>query len=103
MKEYNKLVRDFVPAIITAAGKGVETRIADQSEYRELLNLKLLEEVQEFLDSQSSEEIADILEVLMAIAANHNLRWEDIEQLAEQKRQERGAFEKRIVLLRAEP
>ncbi|MZP30418.1 phosphoribosyl-ATP pyrophosphohydrolase [Heliobacterium undosum] len=99
---HNKLVRDLIPQIILRAGKYPETRVADDAEYRELLLAKLQEEMQEYLASGSPEELADILEVLIALAESDGLSWAEIEALADQKREERGAFRDKIVLIRVE-
>jgi predicted house-cleaning noncanonical NTP pyrophosphatase (MazG superfamily) len=42
--------------------------------------------------------IADVLEVLQALAAVHDMSWEDIVSEANRKRAERGGFDKRIFL-----
>ncbi len=47
MKTYNKLVRDKIPAIIEADGKQCEVVIALKEEMGELLEKKLMEEVNE--------------------------------------------------------
>jgi flagellar basal body-associated protein FliL len=59
-KVYNKLVRDRIPEIIQASGKNACIRKADEAEYKHLLRQKLLEEINEFMESGSSEELADI-------------------------------------------
>lgn len=69
------------------------------AEYKQLLRQKLLEEVNEYMESGNSEELADILEVLTALAGTCGLSINDLMELAEKKRQDRGGFEERIVLL----
>ena len=64
-KYYNKLVRDKIPEIIEIAGKRAEIRIADDSEYANLLKQKLLEEVDEYMQSNNPDELADIIEVVI--------------------------------------
>lgn len=96
---YNKLVRDKIPEIILASGKEPVTRISGEEKYKQLLKDKLVEEVKEYLDSDNPEELADILEVLMALSSSKGIEWKEIEQIAKEKREERGGFEKRIVLV----
>lgn len=96
---YNKLVRDKIPEIILASGKELVTRISGEEEYKQLLKDKLVEEVKEFLDSDNAEELADILEVLMALSSSKGIDWKEIEKTAMEKRDERGGFEERVVLL----
>ena len=63
MKEYNKLVRDKIPEIMISKNCKPVTRILSDEEYILELNKKLLEEVNEYLKDDNSEEIADILEL----------------------------------------
>jgi predicted house-cleaning noncanonical NTP pyrophosphatase (MazG superfamily) len=98
---YHKLVRDQIPAIIAADGHQPVTRILDQAGYEAALRAKLLEEAHEAQaapDGQLASELADVLEVLQALAAAHHMSWEDIVSEADRKRAERGGFDDRIFL-----
>ena len=92
-----KLVRDKIPEIMRAAGQVAVTHTADPVEFQVLLRHKLTEEVDEFLLSQSPEELADILEVLYALAASLGLDAAGLEALRQAKAEQRGGFAKRIV------
>ena len=72
--------------------------IADDAEYWQKLKEKLLEEIEEFSKDESIEELADIFEVLDAIADYKKLEKEDVERIKEKKAEERGAFKKKIIL-----
>ncbi|MBS3091025.1 nucleoside triphosphate pyrophosphohydrolase [Candidatus Pacearchaeota archaeon] len=96
--KYNKLVRDKIPDIINNKGKVPKTHIASPHEYKSKLNEKLLEEVNEYLKSENSEELADILEVIHSIAKSNNLSKADLEEIRQSKANERGSFEKKIIL-----
>jgi predicted house-cleaning noncanonical NTP pyrophosphatase (MazG superfamily) len=98
MKFYNKLVRDNIPEIIAAKGEGCKTRIATPEEYRAKLIEKLEEEVAEFTRDPSAEELADIMEVVQALAFLLESTPEEIEKIRIQKANERGGFVKRIIL-----
>ena len=65
---YNKLVRDRVPELMEAQGEKPKIRILDQEEYRYHLEQKLDEEVGEYHRDKTVEELADILEVVCALA-----------------------------------
>ncbi|MFI0356769.1 hypothetical protein [Actinomadura sp. 9N407] len=98
-----KLIRDRIPEIIRTAGKEPATRIADPSEYPALLRSKLYEEAAEYVASGDPSELADILEVVHALAALHDLAPEDLEGLRAAKETARGAFTQRLVLTLAPP
>ena len=90
-----KLVRDKIPEIIKANGEGPVTHVATDTEYEQTLRDKLREEVHEYFTDPSLEELADIQEVINALAALHE---GNLEKVRRQKREERGGFEKRIIL-----
>ncbi|WP_192603158.1 nucleoside triphosphate pyrophosphohydrolase [Bacillus sp. OAE603] len=101
MKRYNKLVRDKIPLIIENTGNTFETEILGQKEYEEKLNEKLKEELDEFYSATPEEvigEIADIIEVLYALAESKGITVEEIENVRLQKKEDRGGFNQRILL-----
>lgn len=101
-KVFNKLVRDNIPDIIKQNGETPVTRILNDDEYKEELYKKLIEEANEVIESKDSnstlEELADVLEVLKAIAKLNNSDLNDVIKIGDQKRIKRGGFEKRIFL-----
>ncbi|MDI5937323.1 MULTISPECIES: nucleoside triphosphate pyrophosphohydrolase [unclassified Micromonospora] len=92
-----KLVRDKIPEIVRERGAEPVTRIAGADEYRGLLRDKLVEEVDEFLDSEDPHELADVLEVLLALASDLGVDRDQLEKLRMAKVSERGGFSRRIV------
>ena len=98
MKKYNKLVRDLIPTVIKASGKECEIEVAQVQERAELLEAKLNEEVNEYLEDKNLEELADIMEVLFGLAHNLGYTEEDLLNKREEKLKERGGFKKGIVL-----
>jgi predicted house-cleaning noncanonical NTP pyrophosphatase (MazG superfamily) len=62
------------------------------------LRSKLQEEVAEFCESGKVEELADILEVVYALAAAEQVSQFQLEEIRKRKRKERGGFEQRIFL-----
>ncbi|THF70536.1 hypothetical protein E7T06_07480 [Deinococcus sp. Arct2-2] len=88
-----KLVRDGIPAIM---GTSAVARVLDADEYVVALRVKLEEEVSEYLDAHNPEELADVLEVLHALAAQHGLTPEQLEALRAAKAQARGGFGGRV-------
>ena len=95
---YYKLVRDRIPEIIESSGKHAVYHTADSEEYTKLLKAKLWEEVREYIESDNLEELADIFEVLKALAANQGVNWDEIISIANNKAEKRGSFMNRWVL-----
>ena len=83
-----KLVRDKIPDIIRASGRTAEVRQLDERSYLAALRDKL------------AEEAADVLEVLISIAALHRHTLDDIVRVASEKRSERGGFDEQLWLER---
>lgn len=102
MKIYNKLVRDKIPDIIESEGRTVKIKILDNEEYKEELNKKLQEEVNEYLEDNNVEELADIVEVIYGILNSMNVSIDDFEKVRKEKAKKRGAFQKKIFLEEAE-
>lgn len=98
MKVYNKLVRDRIPEIIEKSGSTCEIEIVNEKEKEELLEKKLLEEVNEYLEDKNIEELADVMEVLFGLANELGYSEEDLLNKRNEKLQERGGFKAGIVL-----
>ena len=100
---YNKLVRDCIPEIIEASGKHCSWAVLSDGEYRLRLDQKLNEELAEYQENKSVEELADLLEVIYAAAAARGCSAAELEAIRAQKAQKRGGFERKILLIDAEP
>tara|TARA_Y100001938_G_scaffold147032_1_gene227322 strand:- start:3932 stop:4240 length:309 start_codon:yes stop_codon:yes gene_type:complete len=97
--KYDKLIRDRIPEIMDSKGKEYAVRqVANAPEKEIYLKKKLLEEVHEFLAEPSVEELADIKEVLLALADSLGYIPEELEFVRMSKRTERGGFEDGIIL-----
>jgi predicted house-cleaning noncanonical NTP pyrophosphatase (MazG superfamily) len=94
-----KLVRDKIPEIIRRASAEPATRTATPEEFGGWLRRKLVEEVDEFLASDDPSELADILEVLRALANDLGVDADELECLRAAKEAERGGFNDRLVWL----
>ena len=99
---YEKLVRDKIPALIEQGGQKAVTRILEDGEYRHHLEAKLDEEVAEFHRDKNAEELADILEVVYALADSIGCDRKTLLETYEQKHQARGGFADRIFLMETE-
>ena len=96
--EYHKLVRDRIPEIIEKDGKACVCSVLSQQDYIALLDQKLNEELAEYQESKSLEELADLLEVIFAVAAARGSSMEKVDKIRLKKKEKRGGFEKRILL-----
>ncbi len=96
--EHNKLVRDKIPQIIEASGRTCVTEVLSQEDYLRELDRKLSEELSEYLQSKSLEELADLLEVMGAVVKARGYTWDDLTRVRKEKRAARGAFDHRIYL-----
>lgn len=103
--EYPKLVRDKIPQIIKQKeGIDVPTKIAfDDSEFLDYLLKKMIEESVELRgaikEGNLEEELADIFELIYAILELKKETIEDIIAIQKEKREKRGGFDKRIIML----
>lgn len=99
VKVYNKLVRDRIPDIIAASGRSCTCRtLTQEEEYLDMLDAKLEEELSEYQQSKSMEELADLLEVIRAAASARGSSFEEVESIRIAKAKERGGFDARIFL-----
>ena len=97
-KIYNKLVRDHIPEIIESDGRKCTTEILSDGHWLQMLDAKLNEELTEYQESKSLEELADLLEVMRAVVKARGWSWEQLEQVRQEKAARRGGFEKKILL-----
>ena len=95
---YNKLVRDRIPEIIEASGKTCAVEVLPNDAYIQALDAKLSEELAEYQQSKSLEELADLLEVMGAVVKARGYTWDELTRVRKEKRAQRGAFEQRIFL-----
>ena len=100
--EYNKLVRDKIPAIIAAQGEKANIRILSDEEYTRCLEAKLDEEVREYHMDRNAEKLADILEVVFALAENQGVSVDNLTDIFNCKHQQRGGFRERFFLISKE-
>jgi predicted house-cleaning noncanonical NTP pyrophosphatase (MazG superfamily) len=97
--KYNKLVRDGIPDVIISRGVVPVTQVLDVDSYKKELKRKLQEEVAEFSESGQVEELADILEVIYALAKSEGVSQLQLEEIRKRKLMGRGGFDQRILLI----
>ena len=102
MTVYNKLVRDKIPGLIRQQGAKPLIRVLDDEEYAHCLADKLNEEVAEFHRDRNIEELADILEVVFALADSLGSSRAELMEVYQQKHDARGGFADRVFLISKE-
>ena len=102
--EYDKIVRDEIPALIERRGERVETVKLVGDALLVALRQKLVEEAFEALDAKSGEELvgelADAQEVVKALCQALGVSTIDVEAEREDKKKRRGGFEKGLMLIK---
>ena len=99
MTTYNKLVRDRIPEILEAKGKKYTVRqIEEGFEKGSYLRKKLVEETDEFLQQPCIKELADVQEVIFALAENMGYQPEHLEIFRKEKAAQHGAFKDNWIL-----
>jgi len=94
-----KLIRDCIPEIIEESGKWCLTRaVHGVDEHIILLREKMIEETDEFICDPSYEEAADMLEVLKTFCYLHNLEFDTVVSVAQNKLETHGGFHNGVIL-----
>jgi predicted house-cleaning noncanonical NTP pyrophosphatase (MazG superfamily) len=102
MNEYQKLIRDKIPQIINLNNQKCQVKKLSNTEYKEALKRKLIEESQEVLTANKdnlTEEIADVYEVIDTLIKVYKLDKKNIQKIQKQKAKLRGKFEKKYLLV----
>lgn len=95
---YRKLVRDNIPDICTSNNQTPKYKVLDDNKYKSALKKKLKEETREYIRSEKIEELADILEVVEAIANMQGSSFDDVLKIKESKASKNGKFKKKYFL-----
>ncbi len=96
---YNKLVRNRILELIEAQNESPEYIILDDESYEKMLEEKLDEEVREYHHDKTIEELADILEVVIALCESRGFSKEELIKIYQNKHQEKGGFYDKIYLV----
>lgn len=95
-----KLVRDKLPRMMRDQGLAVFERRLDDAEFVAALKAKLVEEAAEAQEAATAAELvgelADVMEVIRALAEASGISLEDVEAHRLAKRAERGGFDERL-------
>lgn len=95
----NKLGRDNIHENLALKGETAVTYALNDQEYKQALFKKLQEEVNEFLAEPITEELADTLEVIHALAPVIAGSWDALEKVRKEKLAFRGGYNKKLFLV----
>jgi predicted house-cleaning noncanonical NTP pyrophosphatase (MazG superfamily) len=98
VRTFETLVRDLLPEQIEAKGHKVATRVVEGADYYQALRDTLQQEVNEFFVDNNTEELADILEVVYALAHMMGVDRYELEEVRQRKLKRYGGFDKRLFL-----
>lgn len=107
IKAYYKLTRDKIPSLIEKGGniKAITKKISKR-DFKHYLKVKLKEEIDEILKTNSKKEItervADIEEVIDYLIKQYNVSQKDIKKAKSEKSAKKGRYDKRIFLVLTE-
>ena len=104
---YDKLIRDRIPEIMDEAGVDYEIETLDEADFERALRTKLLEEASEAAEAMVRadlvKELADLQEVAATLMALVGIETDEVERIRAQRRRDRGAFERRLLLKSTTP
>lgn len=96
---YYKLVRDNIPNEINKKdNKKCSYKILNDEEYKNELDKKLQEESNEFIESHSVEEMADLLEIIEYQIKTFNINIDEVNRARDNKVKLKGGFKNKIYL-----
>ena len=98
MTKPNKAIRDKIPEIIKKSGRIPKYKTLNNKEFLVEMEKKLNEEVSEYQESKSGEELVDILEVVFKIAELRGINKNELEEIRIKKVKEKGSFSANLFL-----
>ena len=96
---YKKAIRDKIPDIIKDSGYSCNIEKLSDTDFLKEMEKKLDEELAEYKENGSVEELADMIEVIMRISELQGCSMNDFEKIRRNKAKKRGTFKKIYFLL----
>lgn len=96
---HEKLVRDLIPQLIEEGGDEAITQVLSEDELRSALRDKLKTCIDDYLESEDTEELADMLEIIRTLVQFHAISYDELEELREKKLEEYGSYDARLYLI----
>ena len=106
IKKYNKLIRDRILEIIKGARETPYWRVLNKREYLKEVKKKIAEEARELIKAKNKKEvineIVDVQELIDVLISELGLTKLEIKKQQKVKNKNRGAFKKRLFLIKTE-
>jgi predicted house-cleaning noncanonical NTP pyrophosphatase (MazG superfamily) len=102
-RRQRKLVRDGVPDLIRHSGRTPRVNQLSGSHLTEALYEKLVEEHEEYIQTRSIEELADMAEVILTLARRRGTSQEEFIEIVTKQRIVRGGFTQGYIYAGDEP
>ena len=99
---YNKAIRDKIPEIIKNSGNSCNVKTLNDDDFLIELEKKLKEELEEYFENKTIEELGDMLDVINRIVILKGVSSDDFEKIRLKKISTNGGFDKNFFLLGAE-
>jgi predicted house-cleaning noncanonical NTP pyrophosphatase (MazG superfamily) len=99
MTTFNKAIRDKIPEIIQQDGHTCNVQVISDEKFLLEIEKKLSEEVTEYQNNKTPEELVDILEVIYKIAQLKGISKDELEKIRVKKLEDKGGFAKNLFLI----
>ena len=99
MAEFNKVIRDKIPESIQKDGHTCNVQVISDEKFLLEIEKKLSEEVTEYQNNKTPEELIDILEVIYKIAQLKGISKDELEKIRVKKLEDKGGFAKNLFLI----
>ena len=99
MTTFNKAIRDKIPEIIQQDGHTCNVQVISDEKFLLEIEKKLSEEVTEYQNNKTPEELIDILEVIYKIAQLKGISKDELEKIRVKKLEDKGGFAKNLFLI----
>jgi len=97
--KYRKAIRDKIPEIIRESGVKCFVKPLPKDKFLLEMEKKLREEVEEYFQTKSPIELADVIEVIYRISELRNISREELDKIRQEKLEKHGGFEKNLFLV----
>lgn len=100
--KYDKLVRDKMPEIISKEGWSLKQKKLSEPSFKKALRVKLVEEVEEFLEAKDRRhtlvELADVQEIIEALVRSYGFTKQELSSAQREKKKRTGGYKNKTYI-----